>query len=253
MMRRDREVTRGVTVLFPSDPAQRRLPDPIPASLYARPPRAAGTRVRTPATHAWRRWFSDFRRRLVILATDVWGKRRRLPILGSENPRVAAGGWVVILSLVVVAMILALLARASPPPSREHSARLSLPPVRTALPSPVAVTPSATHIPSSTPATIPVAAPRTTPGPTSAGVSFLNAPLSAQRGQTVTLRVQTTPNTDCSISIGYPSAPGLDSATSDAAGTVSWTWTVAKHVRPGSWPITVSCRTGTASTQITVS
>jgi hypothetical protein len=61
------------------------------------------------------------------------------------------------------------------------------------------------------------------------------------------------PNTDCSISIGYPSAPGLDSATSDAAGNASWTWTVAKYVRPDSWPITVSCRTRIASTQITVS
>jgi hypothetical protein len=34
---------------------------------------------------------------------------------------------------------------------------------------------------------------------------------------------------------------------------VSWTWRVGKHVEPGSWPVTVSCRSGTASTRITVS
>lgn len=207
----------------------------------------------TLATYARRRWFSDSRSQLVILATDVWAMRPRLPILGSQNPRVAASGWVAIVGLVVVATILALLARTSLSPSREHTAQVPLPPVRTALPSSIAITPSATPLPTSTPATFPVAAPRTTPRPASPGVSFLNAPLSAQRGQTVTLRVTTTPNTDCSISIGYPSAPGLDSATSDAAGDVNWTWTVGKHVRLGSWPITVSCRTGTASTQITVS
>lgn len=68
----------------------------------------------------------------------------------------------------------------------------------------------------------------------------------------MTLRIETAPNTDCSIDVGYPSELELDSATSDTTGNVSWTWRVGKHVQPGSWPITVSCGTSTARTQITV-
>src|SRR5262249_50631571 len=86
--------------------------------------------------------------------------------LAHESP---ASGWVAPVGLVVAPTILALLARPSLSPSREHTAQVPLPPVRTALPSSIAITPSATPLPTSTPATFPVAAPRTTPRPASPG------------------------------------------------------------------------------------
>jgi len=186
----------------------------------------------------------------VILAGNAWNLRGRLPLLRSANPRVAAGGWSVVGGLVLVATILVFVAPGALTASSHHATGTSLPHVRAAGPSLVPVTPSPTQSRSPTPTAIPVAA---TPRSTPPGVTFLNAPLSAQQGQTVTLRVATTRNTDCSISVGYPSGPELDPATSDAAGNVSWTWRVGRHVQPGSWPITVSCRTATASTRITVS
>jgi hypothetical protein len=282
MIGHDPRRTREVLVLFPPDPARRPTPDPIPASYYARPPRASQVRAETPRRSGGRRRVSYFRNwpirtqllaaiaclvsviwilqtlwrptlgllgfvtlGTVILATDAWGVRSRLPLLRSENRRVAAGGWGVIGSLVLVTTILAAVAPSSPSSSRQHPRPSS--PFQTATSSLMPVTPSPP------PSPLPVAAPRTTPEPSSPAVSLLNAPLSVQRSQTVTLRVETAPNTDCSIDVVYPSGPELDSATSDDTGNLSWTWRVGKHVQPGSWPITVSCGTGTASTQITVS
>ena len=267
--------TREVNLLVPSDPAQRPLPDPIPTSHYARPPGASQAAAQAPP--AWHSWVSSFRiwpvwKRVlvalaclagvisivqapwrlalwlfaflslatVILATGARRLRARQPIRRSENPPVVPVRWAVIGALVLVATILALVAPSSLL-GRQHATRLTSPEL--VGPPPVA------HVPSPT---IPVATPLATPRPAPTPVSFLNAPLSAQRGQTVTLRAVTAPGTDCSIDVGYPSELELDSATSDAAGNVSWTWRVGKHVRPGSWPITISCRTGTAGTQITV-
>jgi hypothetical protein len=259
------------------------MPDPIPASFYARPPQASRARTETRRRSGWRRRVSFFRDwpvrtqllaaiaclvsviwilqtpwrptlgllgfvslATIILATDAWGVRSHLPLLSSENPRVAAGGWGVIGGLVLVTTILAAIAPSSPSSSGQHP-RLSSADSQTANSSLLPVTPSPP------PSAIPVVAPSTTPRPGSTAVSLLNAPLSVQRSQTVTLRVETAPNTDCSIDVGYPSGPELDSATSDDTGNLSWTWRVGKHVQRGSWPITVSCDSGTASTQITVS
>ena len=111
-------------------------------------------------------------------------------------------------------------------------------------PSPVALPPA--------PATIPVTVPAVTATPTPESVTFLDAPLYVERGQTATLHAQTAPDSDCSIEVGYPSPPEVDEATSDGSGIVSWSWRVGRRVEPGSWPITVSCHTGTGTTQITV-
>jgi hypothetical protein len=113
-------------------------------------------------------------------------------------------------------------------------------------PSPVAVAP--------TPGTIPLTVPGVTATPTPESVTFLDAPLYVERGHTATatLHAQTAPDSDCSIDVGYPSPPELDEATSDGSGIVSWSWRVGRRMEPGSWPITVSCRTGTGTTQITV-
>lgn len=235
---RPKSVTREVPVLFPSDPAQRPLPNPIPASLYARPPGASQAEARNRLTAALRRWASDFR------GWPVW--KQLLTAIASMV------GFLIV-------TILTLTVPGSLSTSRQHSSRPTSPLRHTAAPSPVAVTPPRTPatVPAvaapPTPTTIPVVSAPVTPRPTAQPVSFLNAPLSAQRSQTVTLRVRTAPNTACSIDVGYPSETELDSAISDGAGNVSWTWRVGSRVPPGTWPITVSCRTGTASTYITVS
>lgn len=235
---RPKSVTREVPVLFPSDPAQRPLPNPIPASLYARPPGASQAEARNRLTAALRRWASDFR------GWPVW--KQLLTAIASMV------GFLIV-------TILTLTVPGSLSTSRQHSSRPTSPLRHTAAPSRAAVTPPRTPatIPAvaapPTPTTIPVVAAPVTPRPTAPPVSFLNAPLSAQQRQTVTLSVKTAPNTACSIDVGYPSETELDSAMSDGAGNLSWTWRVGNRVPPGTWPITVSCRTGTASTSITVS
>jgi len=174
----------------------------------------------------------------VLLAADTWGLQSRVPLMRSEHPLLAGGAWGVIGGVLLLVAILALLGQ-SPSSSSRRSATLMAP-----RPSPVA--------PAPTPATIPVTAPKVTATPTPESVAFLDAPLYVERGQTATLHAQTAPDSDCSIEVGYPSPPDLDEATSDGSGIVSWSWRVGRSVEPGSWPITVSCRTGSGTTQITV-
>lgn len=109
-------------------------------------------------------------------------------------------------------------------------------------------------LPSATPLTAWAHATPVTPlSPTPAAVRILNAPLSAQQGERVTLQAQAAPDTECSIQIGYAGAPDLDTATSDSSGSLSWTWRVGRKAPTGSWPITVSCGNDTARTSLIVS
>jgi hypothetical protein len=94
------------------------------------------------------------------------------------------------------------------------------------------------------------------PTPALTVVTFVKAPITAARGNNATLQVRTAPNTPCSIEVDYKSGPstaaGLIPKTSDGAGNVSWTWKVGGNTTPGSWPITVTCGSGSAQTQINV-
>ncbi len=264
--------------MFPRDPAQPPLPDPTPTSPPERPPGAEHSDVRSRGPSPRGGWVPNFRGwpvwkqvlvgeaclisavlvvltpwkptlgllglltlATIILLTDALDLQSRVPILRSDRPLVVAGGWAVISALLVVIAVFALVRPSSFLPSRDRSATLFAPPAHPAQPS---------TLTSPSPLTIPAAAPSATPTP---AVTFLEAPLVAERGKTVTLSVLTAPNTECSIDVGYPSGPELDEVRSDVGGNVSWTWRVGKRVPAGSWPITVSCRTGTASTQITVS
>lgn len=182
-----------------------------------------------------------------LLAAGAWGLKSRVPLLRSDNLLLTAGAWGVISGLLLITALLSLTGPSSLLPSRHGAGQTASPYGRAAVPSPVVLAPAPT------PTTISVATPRVTPTPTPAAVTFLEASLSAQRGQTVTLRVRTAPESECTIEVGYPSAPDLDDATSDGVGNVSWSWRVGEHVQSGIWPITVSCSTGTASTQISVS
>jgi len=94
------------------------------------------------------------------------------------------------------------------------------------------------------------------PAPVDASVTFVNAPVTAARGQNATLRVKTGANLACTIEVDYKSGPstaaGLSPKTSDAAGNVSWTWKVGANTAAGTWPITVTCGGGSAQTSINV-
>jgi len=101
-----------------------------------------------------------------------------------------------------------------------------------------------------TPTPTPTATPRRTASPAPTTVTFLNAPLASRGGQTVTLLVRTTAGTASSIVVGYQPPPGLDPATSSSTGSVSWTWRVSRQASAGTYPITVTCGGGAATTQI---
>ncbi len=122
-----------------------------------------------------------------------------------------------------------------------------------ASPSPIASpSPSATASPkpTPTPSTKPL------PVPVQTTVRFVNAPLTASRGSYATLKVKTAAKTSCFIEVDYKSgastAAGLGPKSSDGAGNVSWTWKVGATTTRGSWPITVTCGTGSGQTHITV-
>jgi hypothetical protein len=57
--------------------------------------------------------------------------------------------------------------------------------------------------------------------------------------------VSTAPNISCDIVVTYKSgaskAQGLTAKTSDAAGVVTWTWTIGTNTTAGTWPIDVTC------------
>lgn len=76
------------------------------------------------------------------------------------------------------------------------------------------------------------------------------------RGDAATIDVQTLAGASCSITVRYKSGPskasGLTRATADDTGAVGWTWTVGSRTTPGTWPITVTCRCGSATASLAV-
>jgi hypothetical protein len=87
-------------------------------------------------------------------------------------------------------------------------------------------------------------------------VAFLNAPLTVARNHYATLKAKTAARISCSIDVEYASgsstAAGLVAKTSDSTGQVSWTWKVGGRTTIGTWPITVTCGSGSAQTSIKV-
>lgn len=75
-----------------------------------------------------------------------------------------------------------------------------------------------------------------------AEMSFSNP---IQRGDTVSLYIQTLPQSICTISVVYGTTPdtqpALKPATADSFGTASWTWATPPAALDGDWPIMLSC------------
>src|SRR5215472_1211886 len=201
------------------------LPGPIPSSYYSRRalPNSSG--------------LARARNRLGSWVSFLEGIR--LPRF-SGRERLAAD--VAAAAIVMLGVIIGLGTHGSPSGARWNTAGPTQPHAAGMAPAPTVY-----------PQTTPVATtPTPLPTPTPISVVFVNAPLTTDRGEQVTLRVRTAAHTPCSISIGYPNAPELSPVDSGADGTVAWRWQVRKNTPRGSWPIDVSCGSGTGTTQINI-
>lgn len=85
---------------------------------------------------------------------------------------------------------------------------------------------------------------------------IIEAPGTVSRGSTVSVTVKTKPGDRCSITVIYKSgastAQGLVPKQANDAGTVSWSWKVGTRTTPGTWPVIISCGSGTVRTSVTV-
>ena len=102
-----------------------------------------------------------------------------------------------------------------------------------------------TPTPTPTPIPIPTATPRPTPKTAPAPLTLEILPVtSVAPGGEATLRARTAPLAACTITVYYASGPStaqaLDPKPADAAGNVSWTWTVGTNTTPGGWRIVVT-------------
>ena len=220
---------------------------------------------------------------VVLLVSNAWNIRSRLPLLGSSRRQVSVAGWAIVAALFVSTWAWA--AAETPTSSRATSLKsgtggvgggtlsttkpesASTPSPKatstpTSTPTPTTPTPSPTSTPTPAPTPRPATPAPIQPAPVqpapvqAATVAFVNAPLSARHGTATTLIVKTSPNTGCSIEVDYKSGPstaqGLGPKTSDAAGNVSWTWIVGSRTTLGQWPIYVTCGSASGQTHITV-
>ena len=110
----------------------------------------------------------------------------------------------------------------------------------------------------------PTAAPRTPTPPTpapptlvpkaAAFVRFISATSPVAKGGTATVKIATSPNATCAITVTYGTAgparaAGLEPRAADDFGSLTWSWTVATGTAPGTYPIDVVC--GELGTRVT--
>jgi hypothetical protein len=86
-------------------------------------------------------------------------------------------------------------------------------------------------------------------------ITSLTSPI--KRGLTASLTAQTAPSASCSLSYVTPggtisSAQGLGAATANAAGVVTWSWTVGASTGPGAGTVTVECGASPVSVPIVI-
>ena len=89
-----------------------------------------------------------------------------------------------------------------------------------------------------------------------AALAITQEPGVVSRGAKATVSVRTRAGVTCSISVIYKSGPstakGLEPKQADAAGVVSWSWTVGTRTTPGTWPVIITCGGETVRTAVTV-
>lgn len=109
-----------------------------------------------------------------------------------------------------------------------------------------------------TPTPTPAPTPPPAPGPTAGGssaITITSVTSPVNPGATATATAHAAGGASCSITVIYKSGPssaqGLGPETADGSGAVSWTWTVGSRTTPGSWPVTVTCTGGGATSSAT--
>ena len=109
--------------------------------------------------------------------------------------------------------------------------------------------PVATNEPAATPH--PIAS--TATGAVTVAITSLTSPIG--RGSTATVTATTTAGAACSVVVVYKSGPskasGLGPTTAGTDGAVGWSWTVGSRTTTGSWPVTITCTIGGATTSAT--
>jgi hypothetical protein len=190
-----------------------------------------------------------------VLGTNAWDLRRRVPLLGSSRRPNVFAGWALLSVLLVVSGVAARPASSSTAPLGDGVTRMTTPaPQQTPTPTPAPPAVPVVNNPTATPEPTPTPTHQPTASPTGSGITIIlmPPPFSARRGQTVAFSIRTTAHTACSIAIGYANAPALPPAMPDAAGNVRWTWLVGRQAPLGTWPIRVTCGTGSGNTAITI-
>jgi hypothetical protein len=87
------------------------------------------------------------------------------------------------------------------------------------------------------------------PSPTAFAVEISSLTSPVSHGSHASVAASTAPGASCEIEVGYASGPshatGLEPKNAGASGSVSWTWTIGATTQLGTWPIAVTCSTGT--------
>ena len=89
-----------------------------------------------------------------------------------------------------------------------------------------------------------------TPAPTAVplAISKVSVTESVAGGDAAKVVITTADAAECTIKVTYDSGPstasGLDGQTADASGKVTWTWTVGRNTKAGTWPIDIACFKG---------
>lgn len=100
--------------------------------------------------------------------------------------------------------------------------------------------PQASNVDSSS---FPAATPPGANSPEGAAIASVTSPVNA--GSNASIYVITNAGSTCTIAVSYNGVlsddSGLIAKTSNAYGSVSWTWTVGSTVPIGNWPIKVVC------------
>jgi hypothetical protein len=68
--------------------------------------------------------------------------------------------------------------------------------------------------------------------------------LTVKRKASATLAIVTAPSTDCIMMMSYPTRSKTFKSTTDAHGTIRWTWRVEAEANPGTYPLIVTITTG---------
>jgi hypothetical protein len=89
-----------------------------------------------------------------------------------------------------------------------------------------------------------------TPAPTAVplAISKVSVTESVAPGDKAKVVITTAAAAECTIVVTYDSGPsqasGLEGQTADAAGKVTWSWTVGRNTIAGTWPIDIACFKG---------